>query len=227
MLMKKRVLLLSSLAIGCIALSTGHLAAQQQIAPAPRPAARQTQSVPAARQPASSQTAPSAPTVTTTQSSVAPPSSTGSPQRTTATYDDWIIECETQVGTPPRKVCEMAQTTQVNIQGKTQPFSRVAIGQLAKDKPVILVIQLPVNVSFATKVHVRASDNDPGVDVPFARCVPNGCFAELDLKDDILKKFRVATAAGKLVFADAGSRNLSLPISFNGFGRAFDALMRE
>jgi invasion protein IalB len=150
-----------------------------------------------------------------------------SPQRTTATYDDWVVQCETAEGTPPHKRCEMTQTTQLTIQGRRQPFSRAAIVRPAKDRIGILVIQLPVNVSIAANVRIQIADNDTGISTPFARCVPSGCFAELELKEETLKKFRAASAAGKISFADAGSRNLSVPLSFNGFGKAYDALLRE
>ena len=39
-------------------------------------------------------------------------------------------------------------------------------------------------------------------------------------KDDVLKKFRTASGAGKLSFADAGGHDVSVPLSFNGFNQA-------
>ena len=29
------------------------------------------------------------------------------PQQTTATYEDWIVRCETLAGPPPKRTCEM------------------------------------------------------------------------------------------------------------------------
>ena len=119
----------------------------------------------------------------------------------------------------------MAQVTQ--LQGKNLPFSRVAIGRPEKGQPVKLIVQVPVNASFATQVHIQTSDSDPGVIAPFANCNPNGCFAEFDLREDLLKKLREATSTGKLSFADAGGHDVSVPISFNGFAQAFDALAKK
>jgi invasion protein IalB len=193
-------------------------AAAQQPVPRPSPQRSPQAQVapPAAAQPAP---APAAPSVQPAQGST--------PQRTTATYDDWVVQCETQPGPPLVKACEMTQVTQAQVQGKSQPFSRAAILRPEKDHPSRLVVQLPVNVSFSTNVRVQISDSDPGLAVPFARCVPSGCFAEFDIKDDILKKFRSAKAAGKLSFADASGHELSVPFSFNGLGQAYDALMKE
>jgi invasion protein IalB len=121
----------------------------------------------------------------------------------------------------------MTQVTQLQVQGKSQPFTRAGILRPTKDRPSRLVLQVPVNISFSTNVRLQIGDSDPGLAVPFARCVPSGCFAEFDFKDDTLKKFRSATAAGKLSFADAGGHELAVPFSFNGLGQAYDALLRE
>jgi invasion protein IalB len=150
------------------------------------------------------------------------------PQQTTATYTDWVVQCQTQAGPPPQKLCDMAQVTQVTQgQGKGAPFSRVAIAHPLKGQPVKLVVQVPTNASFATSVRIQTGDDDPGLTAPFARCLPIGCFADFDMKEETLRKFRAASGAGKLSFADAGGHDVAVPMSFNGFGQAYDALERE
>jgi invasion protein IalB len=71
--------------------------------------------------------------------------------------------------------CEIAQVAQVP--GQPNPISRVAIGRPVNAAAARLQIQLPVNASFAAGVRVQTDDKDPGVLVPFRRCVPAGCFA--------------------------------------------------
>jgi invasion protein IalB len=144
-------------------------------------------------------------------------------QSTSATYDDWVVRCATQ-GTPPQKVCDMEQLTQV--QGKTTPLSRVAIARPVKGQPIKLVIQLPVNVWLPTAVRLQLNDKDPGSTSPFAYCVPAGCFTEVDLTDELQRKFRSATEAGRIAFKDAAQRDIAIPLSFKGFGQAFDALSK-
>jgi invasion protein IalB len=153
------------------------------------------------------------------------PSQNEAPQRTTATYGDWVVQCEVRTAAQPEEVCDMVQVTQV--QGKNLPFSRVAIARPEKGQPVKLSVQVPVNASFATAVRIQTADGDPGLTVPFGSCTPNGCFTEFDLKDDVLKKLRTASNVGKLSFADAGGHDVTVPISFNGFGQAFDALAKK
>jgi invasion protein IalB len=147
------------------------------------------------------------------------------PQQTTATYADWIVQCVTRTGQQPEKVCDMAQVTQVK--GKNVPFSRIAIPRPDKGQPVKLVVQVPVNVSFQTSVKIQTSDSDPGLIAPFARCLPAGCFADFELKEDVLRKLRAASGAGKLSFADAGAHPVAVPLSFNGFSQAFEALAKD
>jgi invasion protein IalB len=145
-------------------------------------------------------------------------------ERTSATYDDWVLECETQPGPPARKVCDIAQMAQV--QGRNVPLSRIVVAHPEKGQPVKLTVQVPVNIQRAANIRLQASDADPGLTVPFNTCVPAGCFAEFDLKDDAVRKFRAATN-GKLTYKTTDGQPAVIPVSFKGFGRAFDALGKE
>jgi invasion protein IalB len=149
------------------------------------------------------------------------------PQSTTATYGDWVVQCGTNAGPPPQKVCDMAQVAQMQVQGRNTPFSRVAVAHPVKGQPIKLSVQVPVNVSFSTNVRIQTGDADPGIVAPFARCMPNGCFADFDIKDDVLKRLRAASGAGKFSFADASGHDVVVPLSFKSFSQAFDALAKE
>ncbi len=149
----------------------------------------------------------------------------GEPQRTTATYADWVFQCVSNAGQTPSNACDIAQVTAVR--GKNVPFSRVAVFYPGRGQPSKLTVQVPANASFATQVHIQTADSDPGIVAPFSRCLPTGCFADFELKDDVLKKFLAARGAGKLSFTDAAGRNITIPLSFNGFSEAFAALAKE
>ncbi len=146
-------------------------------------------------------------------------------QSTSATYQDWVLQCLIKPGPPPQKICAMAQVTQ--IQGKNIPFSRVAIERAAKGQLDKLSVQVPVNVSFAANVHIQTGNADPGIAAPFDRCLPAGCFADFELKDELLQKFRAADGAGKISFKDAAGHDVVIPLSFKGFREAFDALAKK
>jgi invasion protein IalB len=156
----------------------------------------------------------------------APPPAQSAPQQTTATYEDWIVRCETQPGPPPQKFCEMVQFTQMKGQGGGV-ISQIAIGRPVKGQPVKLVIQLPIGVWLPTGIKLAVGAKDPGLLTTFKRCIPAACFADAEIKDDTIRKFRTATEAGQIQFKDGNQKDGTLPVSFKGFGTAFDALAKE
>ncbi len=160
--------------------------------------------------------------------SIAFPATAQTPQRTTATYDDWVVRCETIPAAPPqpaRKSCEMAQATQ--MQGQPNPVTQIAIGRASKSEPLKLVMQVPVNLWLAPGVKLVYDEKQPGLAATFKRCVPIGCFGEIDLNDDIVKRLRARTDPGRLEFKDANQRDVAIPVSFKGFSQAYDALSKE
>ena len=146
------------------------------------------------------------------------------PQRTTATYEDWTVRCETR-GTPAVKSCEMVQA--VTAQGQASPVTQIAIGRANKGDPIKVVFQLPINIWIPAGVTFVYDAKEPALPATYRWCVPAGCFADIDLKDDLVKKLRVRTLPGRFEFKDAGQRPVAIPISFKGFGQAFDALAKE
>jgi invasion protein IalB len=146
-------------------------------------------------------------------------------QSTAATYEDWTLRCSMSASTPPQKSCEIEQLS--HLQNKEQPFSRVAIPRPPKGEPVILAVQVPVNVWLATGIRIEIGGKNAGLSVPFTRCGPAGCFAEIALNDAAIQKFRAGTAPATIGFTNAAQRPVSIPLSFKGFSQAFDALARE
>ena len=189
----------------------GGAAAQQPPRPAPAP-----------RPPAAPKTAP-APETAPTQP--APAAASQEPQHTTASYGDWVVRCDVLPGPPIQKNCDMEQLAQV--QGQPNPISRVAIPLPPKGEGPRLFVQVPVNVSFVTPIKITADDKDAGVTTPFRRCLPAGCFGELDLKDDVQKKFRASAEPGKIIYKDAADRDVAIPVSFKGFAQAYEALLKQ
>jgi invasion protein IalB len=115
----------------------------------------------------------------------------------------------------------------VTSQGQASPVTQIAIGRAAKNEPVKMVFQLPINIWIPAGLTMVYDGKETGVPATFRSCVPAGCFADLDLKDDMLKKLRSRTLPGRFEFKDAAQRNVVIPISFKGFGLAFDALSKE
>ena len=107
---------------------------------------------------------------------------TQTPQRTTATYEDWTVRCEIK-GTS--KMCEMAQAMQ--IQGQAQPVMQIAIGQQSKGAPMKIVLQVPINVWLPAGAKLVINEKDPGIAAVYGRCLPAACLADADLKTAVSK----------------------------------------
>jgi invasion protein IalB len=118
----------------------------------------------------------------------------------------------------------MAQAMQ--IKGQAQPVTQIAIGRQAKNDPMKIVFQVPINVWLPTGVKLVADDKDPGIVGTYRRCLPGACIADSELKDDVVKKLRGLTENGKLQFRDGGLQDVAIPISFKGFGQAYDAMLK-
>jgi invasion protein IalB len=142
------------------------------------------------------------------------------PQHTTAAYDDWTVRCD-MVGSS--KTCDLAQSTQV--QG--QLVSLIVIGHAGKGEPLRIVFQLPIDVWLPAGVTLATDKGTKIVSATFKRCLGGGCFADAEIKDDVVSKLSGETESGKLLFADATQKEVALPVSFKGFAVAFDTLVKQ
>ena len=173
--------------------------------------------------PASAQTAPAPPK----PASSAPPSApVGSePQSTTATFGDWVLRCDrTTVANQPQRVCEVAQTLEAKGQGVV---AQIALGRLAGKDPLRLTVALAPNISFSHGVRVAIDDKDEiPADLTWKRCVPGGCVADGDIRDEILKAWRAQSGAGQIRYAVASGQVVNIAFSFHGLAVALDNLAK-
>ncbi len=154
----------------------------------------------------------------------APAAGVSQPDNTTASYGDWVHRCQQGVGT---RICEIVQTLQV--QGQQGPVALIALGRPVKAEPLKVVVQVAPNIAFGPNAGVRLAlgEKDEGVLAPYQRCIPGGCFAEIAMSEDLLRRWRAHGEGGQLRFIDAANRPVALPFSFRGFPAAADALARE
>lgn len=175
-------------------------------APAPRPGAPAAPSVPPAP---AAQAVPTEPSVTT------------------ASFGDWTLRCQrVDDNGKTSRICEVAQMMQA--QGQQTPIAQVALGRMAAGEPLRITAVMPVSVSFPSSVQITLGDKDAKpVELVWKRCVPAGCFAEAVPGDDLLRQWRKASEAGRIVFKDAAGRDLALPLSARGLDPALEALAKE
>lgn len=148
---------------------------------------------------------------------------------TTASFGDWQMTCrmtDAGNGQPARRICEILQS--VILKGKTAPFAQIGFGRLEPGAPLTFTAVVPVNVSFPSSVRVAIDETDKQpLEVAWTRCLPSGCFASVTAGNDLLKRWRAQDGSGWLMFKSGASQDLRVPMSFNGLGRALDALAKE
>jgi len=157
----------------------------------------------------------------------APPPVSAEPQATSATYGNWVLRCTNAgTGAQAQHVCEVVQSFQ--IQGQQGLSAALAIGRIGGPKEPLRVtfIMFP-NVGFPSTVKLALDDKDPApVELAWLRCTPSGCVAEGAFKDDELKRWRIGTGNGQLRFKDAGSHDVTWPVSLQGLPQALDGLAK-
>ncbi len=149
------------------------------------------------------------------------------PQQTVATFGDWSLRCVRQGdGAKARRICEVLQSLQAR--GQAQPFAQIALGRPEPGRPLRLVVALPPNVGFPSAVKLYAVDAEPpALELPWRRCLPGACVADLELPAPVLAQLRARAEGGRLVFQDSAGRDVTVPFSLRGLAQALDALARE
>jgi invasion protein IalB len=147
------------------------------------------------------------------------------PERTTASFGDWLLRCEA-AGTPPKRLCEVALV--LTAQGQTAPIAQVALAKAAGADGTPLTVVLPHNVSLTSKPRiVFAKAGDVALELTWQRCTPGACFASLNLPADVMKKLGAQTEPAKIVYKTAAEQEIALPMSVRGLPQSLEALAKE
>jgi invasion protein IalB len=149
------------------------------------------------------------------------------PNSTSASFGDWALRCQRLGnGAEAQRVCEVAQ--QIRGQDQQNPVAELAIGRLKKADSLRLTVVLPVNVTFSSPLSFSADGKvlEP-LDLGWRKCLPGGCIADALLKDDVLRRWKTQTSAGRITWTDAAGHDLAIGLSFRGLTQALDALSKE
>jgi invasion protein IalB len=146
------------------------------------------------------------------------------PQRTIATYEDWIVSCVMEPAA--QKSCEMASQPQTTP-NQTNRVSQITIARPTKNGPFKIFFQVPTNVWLDTGIKFIPDDKEPGLTATFRWCIPGRCLADADLMETAIKKLRARTEPGRIEYKEAAQGDVTIAVSFKGFVQALDALERE
>jgi len=149
------------------------------------------------------------------------------PESTTANFGDWTLRCSFVENAGQRvRLCEVIQS--LTLQGQTNPFLQIALGRVSPKEPTKLTVVLPNNISFPSVVRFSIDDKDTSpIDLAWRRCLPGGCYADADMKDEQIDRWKQQSEKGQLQFEDAAGRKVTLPFSFRGLTQSIDALNKE
>lgn len=158
------------------------------------------------------------------KANAAPPVA-ASPERTAASFGDWVLRCEVTAA-PAKRICEVAQI--IAPQGQTNPIAQVALGKLAASEPNRLTVLLTPNITIAAKPQIAvAKSGGMSVELSWQSCTPGGCFATASITDDTVRIFSAQTESGRVLFRDAAGHDIAIPLSFRGLAQALAALAKE
>jgi invasion protein IalB len=162
------------------------------------------------------------------------PAAAAQPQATTAVYGDWTLRCvqvtvpgqpAPQAGQPAQtqKHCELDQS--IGVAGQQQPVAQVAVGPDLTGSSLHLVAALPVGAWLPAAASLKVNADATPVPLSFKRCLPNACFADAPLTEDLRSAMTASKTPGTITFQMAEGKESTLPLSFNGFKAAYQALM--
>jgi invasion protein IalB len=136
-----------------------------------------------------------------------------------AEYGDWQMSCDT----PPGASFEQCAIIQ-NVLAEDQPNVGLSVIVLrtADREARLLRVLAPLGVLLPNGLGLNVDGTDMGR-VAFVRCLPNGCIAEVELDDDLIKILSDGTDAIFVVFKTP-EEGVGIPVSLDGFSEGFAAL---
>lgn len=196
-----RILGLMSVVIG-VSLAAPSLAQQsqnQKQQPAPKKPVQAQPVAPAAAAPAA-----------------APPAATLVQVKPEPSQANWIKICgEDQQN--KKKIC---YTTRDFVSDQNQPVLAVAVYDVQGEPQKIVRFLLPLGFILAPGVRFTVDTGAPQSG-KFAVCFPNGCFAEVSVKDDVIASLKKGNTIAVSVQNQFG-REVAFQVPLTDFGKAFD-----
>ncbi|EIM28920.1 invasion associated locus B family protein [Microvirga lotononidis] len=176
-----------------------------QTAPAPKPAAPATRPAAPAQQPAQggAQQQNAGPTVVQVKAEPSQP--------------EWTKVC----GKDQNTNTEICYTTRDFVSDQGQPVLALAVYDVKGQQPQ-KVVRFVMPLGLLLQPGLRfAVDQGQAIAGRYVMCLPNGCFAEAQVKDDFIAAIKKGTNLNVSVQNQMG-RELTFAVPAAGFGKAFD-----
>ena len=100
----------------------------------------------------------------------------------------------------------------------------ISISRYAANQPLKILVEIRADVWLPTGIQLTTSDRSSVMTAAFKWCTAARCLADVDLSDADISKLRAQHAPGQLTYKTSSQSEVSIAVSFNGFGEAMDAL---
>lgn len=136
-----------------------------------------------------------------------------------STHGDWQMTCDMIPGATAEQ-CALIQ----NVTAEDQPNVALSVIVLktADQQARLLRVLAPLGVLLPNGLGLDVDGANQGR-VPFVRCLPNGCVAEVVMDDDLLQLLSEGETGIFIIFRTP-EEGIGIPISLNGFAEGFAAL---
>jgi invasion protein IalB len=147
----------------------------------------------------------------------------GAPLRAQGTvksvHGDWQIRCDTPPGAQGEQ-CALIQS--VTAEDRPNVGLTVIVLKTADQKSRLMRVLAPLGVLLPSGLGLKIDAADVGR-AGFVRCLPNGCVAEVQMDENLLKQLRSGQQATYIIF-QTPEEGIGIPMSLKGFGEGFDKL---
>ena len=92
----------------------------------------------------------------------------------------------------------------------------------ADQKSRLMRVLAPLGVLLPSGLGLKIDKTDVGR-AGFVRCLPNGCVAEVQMDENLMKQLRTGQAATFIIF-QTPEEGIGIPMSLKGFGEGYDKL---
>lgn len=134
-------------------------------------------------------------------------------------HGDWQIRCETPPGAQNEQ-CALFQS--VVAEDRASVGITVLVLKTADQKTRLMRVQAPLGVLLPAGLGLKVDNVDVGR-AGFVRCLQRGCYAEVVMDDELIKKLRSGQTATFFIF-QTPEEGIGFPLSLKGFGEGYDQL---
>jgi invasion protein IalB len=134
-------------------------------------------------------------------------------------YGDWQIRCDTPPGAHGPQ-CALMQS--VTAEDRPNVGLTVIVLKTADHKSRLMRVVAPLGVLLPSGLGLEIDHQNVGR-AGFVRCLPNGCIAEVNMDDNLLKEMRNGQTSTFIIF-QSPEEGIGFPMSLKGFGEGFDKL---